>query len=102
MFEIDNTKYTIKGLKKFKDQLKKAVKQGKDVNKLVEVLKVLADGKKLDLKYRDHLLNNSKYLKNCRECHIEPDWLLIYKYNKDELILLLVEIGSHSELFSKS
>ncbi len=102
MFEIDNTKYTIKGLKKFKDQLKKAIKQGKDINKLVEVLKVLANGGKLDLKYKDHLLNNTKYLKNCRECHIEPDWLLIYKYNKDELILFLIEVGSHSELFSKS
>lgn len=45
------------------------------------------------------MLTNSKYYKNCGECHIEPDWLLIYKYSNDELILLLVATGSHSELF---
>ena len=44
---------------------------------------------------------DNKYYKNCRECHIEPDWLLIYKYNKEELILFMVETGSHSDLFKK-
>ena len=42
---------------------------------------------------------NDKYYKNCRECHIEPNWLLIYKYKDIELILYLVETGSHSDLF---
>lgn len=56
--------------------------------------------KKLDLKYKDHLLNDNKYYKNCRECHIEPDWILVYKYNENELILFLVETGSHSDLFN--
>ncbi len=100
MLELENTKYAIKGLTKFKKQLKKAIKQGKDINKLIEVLKILANGDKLDLKYKDHTLINNNYYKDCRECHIEPDWLLIYKYNNDELILFMIEIGSHSELFN--
>lgn len=55
----------------------------------------------MDSKYRDHQLINDRRYKGCRECHIEPDWLLVYKYNNDELILFLVETGSHSELFNK-
>ncbi len=61
-------------------------------------MKVLANGEKLDPKYKDHQLKNSKYFNNCRECHIEPDWLLVYKYNNDELILFMVETVSHSEI----
>lgn len=45
------------------------------------------------------MLNNSKYYKNCGECHIEPDWLLVYQYNNNKLILLLVATGTHSEIF---
>ena len=101
MISIDNTKYEIKGLTTFKKQLKKVIKQGKDINKLIDVLKVLANGEKLDSKYKDHALINNKYYKDCRECHIEPDWLLVYKYNNDELILFMIETGSHSELFNK-
>lgn len=101
MFGLENTKYTIKGLTKFKKQLKKVVKQGKDINKPIDVLKVLANGEILDTKYKDHSLVDNKYYKNVRECHIEPDWLLVYKYNDEELILFMVETGSHSELFNK-
>ena len=53
----------------------------------------------LETKYKDHCLINNKLYKDCRECHIEPDWLFVYRYNRDELILLLVATGSHSELF---
>ena len=60
----------------------------------------MANGGILDSKYRDHSLLDNSHFKGCRECHIEPDWLLIYKYNNDELILLMVETGSHSELFN--
>ena len=55
----------------------------------------------LDAKYRDHNLINDKYYKNCREYHIEPDWLLVYQYEDDKLNLLLVATGSHSEIFNK-
>lgn len=95
----EKTKYTIKYTTNFKKDYRKLLKQGRDINKLKFVVGELANGNKLDLKYKNHLLINSKYYKNCGECHIEPDWLLIYKYGNDELILLLVATGSHSELF---
>ena len=96
---IENTKYSIVVSNKFKKQIKKIIKQGKSKEKLISVVKKLANGENLDSKYKDHLLIDTKFYKNCRECHIEPDWLLIYKYNNNELILYLVETGSHSDLF---
>ncbi len=93
--------YNIKYSKNFKKQLKKISRQGKNVDKLFNIVELLSKGITLDAKYKDHALLDNKYYRNCRECHIEPDWLLIYKYNNDELILYLVEIGSHSDLFNK-
>ena len=95
------TKYKIKYSKIFKKQLKKVLKQGKDIDKLLFVVDKLSNNQALEPKYKDHLLLDNKYYKNCRECHIEPDWLLIYKYNNNELILYLIESGSHSDLFKK-
>ena len=95
-----NTKYGISTSKKFNKQLKKIIKQGKKIDKLVYVVVKLANGQKLEAKYKDHQLLDTKYYKNCRECHIESDWLLIYKYLNEELLLYLVETGSHSELFN--
>ncbi len=92
-------KYTVKFMNSFKKSHKRIKKQGKDVSKLYKVIEILANGDILDAKYKDHALINDKYYKDCRECHIEPDWLLIYKYNDNELILFIVETGSHSELF---
>ena len=54
----------------------------------------------LDLKYNDHILNDTKYYKQCRECHIEPDWLLVYKINNNTIILYLITTGSHADLFN--
>jgi len=65
----------------------------------MDVLRVLANGEILDSKYKDHALINDKYYKDCRECHIEPDWLLVYHYDNNELILILVSTGSRSDLF---
>ena len=76
------------------------MKQGKDISKMEEVIEILASGEKLDKKYKDHNLSDNKYYKGCRECHIEADWLLVYKIINDELILYLVETGSHSDLFN--
>ena len=95
-----STKYSVITSTRFNKQLKKIIKQGKSLEKLSIVVKKLANGEKLDAKYKDHLLNDNKYYRDCRECHIEPDWLLIYKYNNNELILYLVETGSHSDLFN--
>ena len=101
MIGLENTKYEVIGTNKFKKQLKKIIKQEKDIHKLIEVLNVLANGEKLDSKYQEHQLVNNKFYKDCRECHIEPDWLLVYKYNNNELILFLISTGSHSDLFRK-
>lgn len=95
---IENTKYAIASTKKFQKQLKKIYQQGKKIDKLIFVVEKLANGEKLDHKYKDRALIDNKYFQNCRECHIEPDWLLVYKYSDTELILFLVETGSHREV----
>lgn len=64
----------------------KALKQGRDKEKSLKILGSLANGISLEEKYHDHSLKDNKYFKNCRECHITPDWLLVYKYVEDELI----------------
>lgn len=90
--------YNIKYSKEFKKSFKKLIKQGKNIDKLLEVVEMLSRKEQLDPKYKDHALYNDKRFKGCRDCHIEPDWLLIYKYLDNELILLLVNTGSHSEV----
>lgn len=72
-------------------------KRGKDMKKLIDVLELLASGKTLPPKYKDHQLTGN--LSDFRECHIEPDWLLIYQIFKNELILSATATGSHSDLF---
>lgn len=92
-------KYTVDFTSKFKKQHKKLKKQGKDINKLKKVILMLANGEELPVEYRNHSLTNDNYYHNCFECHIEPDWLLVYKIDNDVLVLLLYATGSHSELF---
>ena len=74
-------------------------KRGKNMNKLVEVLNLLASAEPLPEKYKDHQLTGS--LKDFRECHIEPDWLLMYQIFKNELILSATATGTHTDLFRK-
>lgn len=90
-----NLEYT----NQFKKDIKKITKQGLDIEKLHKVIDVLQKQEKLPEQYRDHLLVNSRNYKNMRECHIEADWLLIYKIYDDAMILVAVRTGSHSELF---
>ena len=92
-------KYEIKFTTQFKKDLKLAKKQNKDLDKLFEVIDILADGRSLETKYRDHELSG-KY-KGTRECHIEPDWLLVYEIRNDVLVLILYRLGTHSDLFRK-
>ena len=92
-------KYEIILTSLFKKELKLLRKRNKDISKLTKVVDTLSKGEKLSLKYRDHQLYNDEKFKNCRECHIEPDWLLVYKINEDALILFLIETGTHSDLF---
>lgn len=89
--------YEVKFTSQFKKDLKKAKKQHKDLNKLFDIVNILAEGKVLPERYKDHNLSGN--YKNCRECHIDPDWLLIYEYIDDVLVLSLTRIGSHADLF---
>ncbi len=84
---------------KFKKDFKLAVKRGLDTKLLEDVITLLISEKPLPEKYHDHPLTNSKDYIDVRECHIEPNWLLIYKIIKDRLILRLIRTGSHSDLF---
>ncbi len=89
--------YEIKFTNQFKKDIKLAKKQGKNIDKLFAVVEKLANGEILEIKYRDHeLIGNYK---GCRECHIEPDWLLVYEIINNKLVLMLYRVGSHSELF---
>ena len=91
--------YEIKVTNKFKRDLAKCIKRGLDEKKFNEVVNLLQNGSTLPEKYQDHPLRPSKEYINCRELHIQPDWLLIYKYSNEMLILYLVRTGSHSDLF---
>ena len=92
-------KYEVKFTNQFKKDLKLAKKQNKDLDKLFEVVNTLADGGTLDTRYRDHELSGN--YKGARECHIEPDWLLVYEIRDEVLVLMLYRLGTHSELFKK-
>lgn len=74
-------------------------KRGMDISLLDEVVNTLRQGKKLDEKYHDHGLSGN--FEGFRECHIKPDWLLVYLIDNDILILTLVDTGSHSDIFKK-
>lgn len=79
----------------FKRDVKKAKKQGKDCSKLKKVTDQLIEEKPLAAKYKDHILTGN--YTGYRECHIEPDWLLIYTVEEDKIFF--ERLGSHSELF---
>ena len=84
---------------RFKRDYKLALKKGCDPKKLEQVITLLCSEQPLPKAYRDHALVNSKNYKGMRECHIEPDWLLVYKVLRQTLILQLIRTGSHSDLF---
>ncbi len=92
-------KYIIKPTSRFRKDLKLIQKRGYDIDKLNEVVKLLADGQELPSDYNDHPLKGN--WEGCRECHIAPDWLLIYEYDNSSLILYLTRTGTHSDLFDK-
>lgn len=81
----------------FRKDFKRIVKRGYDIRLLEEVIEILASGNLLPEKYKDHKLSGD--YKDFRECHITPDWLLIYQINDNELILYLTRTGTHSDLF---
>ncbi len=82
---------------KFKKEYKLAIKKGCDIKILENVISLLQNNQSLPEKYKEHSLSG-KYA-GYRECHLAPDWLLIYKIDKKILILTLIRMGSHSDLF---
>ncbi len=81
----------------FKKDYKLALKRGCKAELLADVIDLLAHGQPLPVKYKDHALTGN--YKGCRECHIQPDWLLIYEVEQEALFLYLIRTGTHSDLF---
>lgn len=92
-------KLTVKRSGEFKRDVKRIAKRGVDLSELVKVIEMLADGQTLPAKYRDHALENSRNYKGKRECHVHNDLLLVYQILDDVLVLDLVRLGTHSDLF---
>ena len=93
------TKYVVKATSQFKKDYKLAMKRGLKISLLDEVIALLSKGEELPEKYRDHALIGNWI--GHRECHILPDWLLIYRIENDMLVLTLSRTGSHSDLLDK-
>ena len=93
------TKYTVKYTTQFKKDYKLAAKQGRKIELLKKVITDLANGVPLLEKNNDHALTGN--WTGHRECHILPDWLLIYRIDGDVLVLTLVRTGTHSDLLGK-
>lgn len=83
----------------FAKSLRRCQKRGFDMSEFVKVSSILADGGKLPEKYRQHKLTGE--YAGCWECHIKPDWLLVWKRNDRELLLLFIMTGSHTDIFDK-
>ena len=91
-------KYHLEYTTKFKKNYKKMIKRGLKREDLQFVIGKIQNGEKLGKKYKDPILKGK--FKGFHECHIQPDWLLIYKIQDNILILTLVDTGSHADLFN--
>ncbi len=92
-------KFDIITSSQYEKDVKAAKKRGLDVKELVLVVKKLADGEKLPLRNKDHALSGK--FKGCRECHIKPDWLLLYSKEEAIRLIKLIRTGTHSDIFGK-
>jgi mRNA interferase YafQ len=90
-------KYEVIRTTRFRKELKKMLKRGADLDKLETVVKMLAQGETLPPQYHDHALTGD--MEGTRDCHITPDWLLIYRINGNVLTLTLTRTGTHADLF---
>lgn len=84
---------------RFKKALKRARKRGLDIERLNEIVDKLQNNIELEERYHDHDLHGT--YQGFRECHIQPDWLLIYLRRNDVLTLTLIDTGSHSDLYDE-
>lgn len=89
--------YDVRSSAKFRKDVKRAKRRGYDITLLEQVIDKIARGEKLAPKYKDHLLTGN--YEGCRECHITPDWLLIYEIYENKLFLYLTRTSTHSDLF---
>ena len=90
-------KYAVRQTTKFRKELKKMLKRGADKSTLSAVVKMLAQGEPLPPQYHDHALTGD--MAGTRDCHITPDWLLLYRIENDVLVLTLTRTGTHADLF---
>lgn len=93
------TKYTVKNTTQFKKDYKLAKRRNLNLDLLKNIVTKLANGEPLDDKHHDHALSGDWI--GHRECHILPDWLLVYRIEDDVLVLTLTRTGTHSDLFGK-
>ena len=89
--------YQVKFTNKFKKSYKLMKKRGYDMKLLESIIDTLRQGKKLEAKHRNHALTGD--FRGYHECHIKPDWLLVYLIENDILTLTMIHTGSHSDLF---
>jgi len=89
--------YKITTTNRFEKEVKICIKRGYDISLLKNVMELLAENGTLPSKYKPHKLSGN--YTNCWECHIKPDWLLIWQQNDTELVLLFMNTGTHSDLF---
>lgn len=95
----NRTLFEIRKTNSFEKSLKKAIKRGFDIEELKIVISKLANDIVLDKKNKDHQLKGN--MRDFRECHIKDDWILIYIKDRKQLILTLVDNGTHEEMFGK-
>ncbi len=96
---MSQTKYVVKFTTQFRKDYKLAMKRGLKIELLERVIMLLASGEALPKKNKDHALTGNWV--GHRECHILPDWLLVYRIEDDVLVLTLTRTGTHSDLFGK-
>ena len=89
-------KYRVFRTTRYRKSLKKLLRRGKDIRKIVEIVQMLACGETLPARCRDHALTGD--LAGLRDCHVENDWVLLYKIQDDMLVLVLADTGTHSDL----
>jgi mRNA interferase YafQ len=94
---LEETVYEVKITNRFKKSLDLSYRRSLDLELLKNVVHTLAKGEKLEEKYRVHTLEGYKMV--VWECHVKPDWLLLWQQIEDELILILLDTGTHSDLF---
>ena len=96
---MSETKFTVKPTSQFRKDYKLAIKRGLKIDLLEEAVTNLAMGTPLPESNKDHVLSGN--WTGHRECHIQPDWLLLYRIENDVLVLTLTRTGTHSDLFGK-